>query len=158
MNSSDCFNGSNNLLKNWKNLRSNLTSEKTDFEHLQQVTEFWSHTPLSCRILDWDDPSAWLDAWNLMYSNRFDESAVSLGMFYTLLLSGDNRWNQSRLKLMLLNDRKRHIQQIILEVDACWLLNLDYNKIVDANTIKKSYDIQQTYAYDGKKHSSVEKK
>lgn len=145
--------GSKELLTAWKNIRSNLTSSLSDMEHLELVNKFWMKSPIaSSTILDWDDAVNWPTPWELMSTTNFDESAISLGMFYTLLLSDDSRWTSDRLKLILVRDTIRQIQKIILEVDNQWLMNLDYNEICSKTAEEKNYIVQQEYEYNGKTH------
>ena len=152
MNKFDFFNGHDNLLKSWKNLRTTMTTELTDTEHLEKVSAFWSNAPLSVRIIDWDLPESWPDPWSLMYQNKFDESAVSLGMFYTLLLSNDNRWQNDRLQLQLITDLHRSTQLIVLKVDNRWLMNVEYNQVIDSKEFKMNYSVQHNYGYCDSKH------
>jgi len=148
--------GSKHLLKSWKALRGSMTSELSDLDHLKMVCQFWSKAPLGPHAIDWDRPSAWPDPWQLVSSAEFDESSVALAMFYTLHLSEDGRWDGARLRLMLVRDPYRSVQRIVLSVDDRWLLNLDYNTVLDTNTEVVSHHIQQRYAYDGKIHSVLE--
>lgn len=145
--------GSKSSLKNWKELRNSLSVGMTDMEQMTAVVSYWSKAPIMARSLNWDGPKEWPDPWKLIFDGDFDESSVALGMFYTLLLSDDGRWNTSRLSLILVLDRERQAQRLVLEVDSRWLLNLDYNSIVDGNSSGKTFFIQQQYFYDGKEHS-----
>jgi|FreactcultureFD7_1027221.scaffolds.fasta_scaffold16157_2 hypothetical protein len=138
---------SKSFMSCWKELRKNLTDDLSDIQHLELVTQFWSNAPISVRTLDWDDPGSWPDPWTFIHNNRFDESAVSVGMFYTLLLSRDSRWLGNRLQLILVSDQTRAIQRIILSVDNRWLLNLEYQKVINNQTVAKTYNIQQIYDY-----------
>ena len=88
-----------------------------------------------------------------MHQNEFDESAISLGMFYTLILSDDERWTIDRCQLKLIKDDIRCQQKIILEVDNKWLMNFEYKKITTVNSAKENYLMQQLYSFDGKNHS-----
>jgi len=152
MHSPDCFQGSMHLLKSWKNLRANLTADLPDMLQLQEVVDFWSHAPISVRVLDWDDCASWPTAWNLIYQNKFDESAVSLGMFYTLIYAADGRWNADRLQLQLITDRRRCLQSIVLEVDSSWWLNLEYKQVVDKKMSNMEHTVQQRYGYSNGDH------
>lgn len=133
-----------------------MTKELSDLDHLTMVCRFWSKAPLGPHVVDWDQPSMWPDPWQLVSSVEFDESSVALAMFYSLLLSEDTRWENDRLKLMLVRDQYRSVQRIILEADNRWLLNLDYNTVIDTDAVGVSYHIQQRYAYNGKLHSVIE--
>lgn len=144
--------GSKTLLKLWKELRQQLTQDKTDHQHLQLVTNFWSRTPVGVHALDWDDCSTWPDAWLLMHQNEFDDSAVALGMFYTLILSDDDRWTPDRCQLQLIKDDVHSQQKIVLQIDNTWLMNFEYKKIVALNDVINDFYVQQTYDFDGKNH------
>lgn len=150
--------GSKHLIKSWKTLRKQLTDELTDIEHLKLVVDFWSFAPISFISLNWDEPENWLDPWQLVNSQMFDESSISLAMFYTLLLSNDNRWNKDRLSLILIKDSKRHIQRIVLKVDDRYYLNLDYKLVVDSISTPLQLMKQQLYIFNGKKHNVYDKK
>lgn len=144
--------GSKTLLKLWKELRLELSHDKDDYQHLQLVTNFWRHAPVSLRILDWDNCSSWPDPWLLIHQNEFDDSAVSLGMFYTLILSTDERWTIDRCQLQLIKDDLHSRQKIILQIDNKWLMNFEYNKIVAVNDSADSFFVQQRYEFNGKNH------
>lgn len=145
--------GSQHLMQAWKRLRAALSSTLSDHDHLTMVTDFWSHSPISPRMLDWNDPASWPDAWSLIHLSNFDESSVALAMFYTLSLSNDQRWNDGRLSLILIKDSVREIQRLVLMVDQKWILNLDYNTILDACAPMPGFTVLQRYSYDGKTHS-----
>jgi hypothetical protein len=117
------------------------------------VCEFWKHTPLGSRILDWDDPASWPDAWTMMHDADFDESSVALGMFYTLLLSEDQQWTADRLTLILIRDNNMQIQRLVLLIDDRWLMNLDHGRIMEKERIMPQLMVQQRYRYDGKSHT-----
>jgi len=146
------INGHKHLTTAWKTLRAELTTDATDTEQLDRVAKFWSLAPLTTRVLDWDNPTNWPDAWNLMYQNNFDESAVSLGMFYSLIYATDNRWNADRLQLQLITHRQKSFQSIILEIDGHRLLNLEYNLVIERQTSKKGYTVQHKYGYKDDRH------
>lgn len=150
--------GYKHLMKSWKILREQINNEIDDFEQLKLVTTFWSLAPLSIRALDWDKPETWPDPWQLIHSQSFDESAISLAMFYTLLLSKDKRWNTNRLALILVKDSQRHIQKIVLKVDDRWFMNLDYNFVVDSKSTSLQLTKQQLYVFDGKTHKVYDKR
>lgn len=143
------------LMGCWKQLRTELTVNLTDLEQLQLVNEFWRHAPIQKYVINWDDPISWPDPWNLMHELDFDESSVALGMFYTLYLGFDQRWTSDRMTLMLINDRVRSMQKIILDLDGKWLLNYEYGTIVDRLNVPKTFTVQQRYTYNGKIHSMV---
>ena len=143
------------LVEAWKELRANLSETLSDKEQLVMVTEFWSHAALQHRWLDWDNPDFWPTAWELMHNGKFDESSIALGMFYTLLLSSDERWTPNRMKLQLINDRSYQVQQLMLIIDKRWILNLEYNSVIDLEKIDRNMSVQQHYEWDGRSHSAT---
>jgi hypothetical protein len=145
----DFYNGIQ-VLQQWKHLRSTLTENLIDLEHLTSVVQFWSRCPLSKRTLDWDRPDLWADPWKLIHENRFDECAISLGMFYTLFLSADGRWNTERLKLMLLKNPDQQFQGVVLQIDDRYILNYDYNTVYEKSRLNRGVIVQRTYTYDNK--------
>lgn len=124
----------------------------SDNDHLISVVSYWGLAPISVRSLNWDCPKTWPDPWKLIFDGEYDESAVALGMFYTLLLSDDGRWTEDRLSLILIMDKERQMQKLVLEVDCRWVLNLDYNSIIDNLDSTNAFFIQQRYTYNGKEH------
>jgi len=139
--------GYQNLYRCWKELRQSINA-CNDIDALANVVNFWSLAPLSTRVLDWDEPASWPTPWEMLHLGMFDESALALGMYYTLNLSDDERWTPNRLQLILIRDIDRHVQKIILEVDKKWLLNYDYNCVVDASCNETNLLIQQRYIFD----------
>ena len=142
------------LAKTWRNLRAQLTSDKTDIQHLEIVAKFWSRSPISAPFIDWDNPSTWLDPWELMYEDIFDAIAVAIGMEYTLLLADDKRWTSDRLQLILACTEDTSVQQLMLVVDNKWLLNCEHATVLLLND-KTQIVIQQKYSYTNKTHVIV---
>lgn len=145
--------GKKAVLAEWKRLRSALSEELTDRQHVEMVMRFWNLAPMSTRFMDWDQPSLWPDPWEMINANEYDDSMVSLGMFYTLLLSRDQRWSPDRLELMLVRDQELCIQRMVLGVDRQWLMNLEYDRLVSTGgQVGRACTVQQRYRYDGKRH------
>lgn len=140
------------LLKSWKDLRERLTVTKSDDEHLRLVIDFWNHAPIGPRSINWDQPTQWPDPWQLIHDREFDESSIAIGMFYTLLLAEDQRWDPSRLQLVLINDTDQKIQRLVLLVDRRLVLNLDYGSIINVDQLGNAR-VQQRYIYNGKGHA-----
>jgi len=140
------------LGQHWRSVRAQLTAEKTDLEHLNIVTDFWRHAPISAPFLDWDHPNTWPDPWELMSEMSFDPSAIALGMEYTLLLAEDQRWNSNRLELDLSCFVDGSQQLIVLSVDNTYFLNIEYGKVTMAINAAKELVIQQRYHYINKTH------
>jgi hypothetical protein len=139
----------------WRDLRSKLTEDKTDHDHLRMVVEFWAKAPLVTPYLNWDDPTTWLGPWELIAERKFDPSAVALGMEYTLHLSDDGRWTADRLQLVLAATTDRSNQNLILIADDRYVLNHFYNEVASIKDASKDVVIQQRYAYINKAHQVI---
>ncbi len=149
------LNGPKQLGQHWRDLRNQLSHEKTDLEHLELVVRFWAKAPTVNQFLDWDHTDTWLDPWELMLSGKFDESSISLGMEYTLLLSDDGRWTPDRLTLAFVCRADRTMQYIVLLVDNRYVLNFRYNTVVELEKVANEFAIYQIYRYTNKSHSIV---
>lgn len=149
------LNGPKQAIHAWRNFRAQLTNDKSDFDHLQMVSDFWAKAPLVTPYLDWDGPDRWPDPWELVSERKFDPSSVALGMEYTLLLSEDGRWSNGRLQLLLSESTDRTRQHLILLVDDRHVLNYYYNLVSDIDHVSKDFVIQQRYAYINKKHHVI---
>jgi hypothetical protein len=145
--------GSNRPDYHWRELRSNLTADLTDAQHLQAVVQFWSMAPLIRPFLDWDNPDKWPDPWELLSEANYDPSAVALGMEYTLLLSEDKRWSPSRMHLSLACTADKSTQKLILMVDDCHVLNYAHGQILPLEKVAQELVIQQDYRYINKVHT-----
>lgn len=89
----------------------------------------------------------------MIAADEYDDSMVSLAMFYSLLLGQDQRWENGRLALVLLRDQELCVQRLALEIDGEWFMNLEYDRLIGkASGIGRSCIVQQRYSYDGRSH------
>jgi hypothetical protein len=127
----------------WKDLRKTLLENISDKEKLQLVVDFWSMAPIEPRVIDWDSPKSWPTPWELLSQKQFDESAVSIGMEYTLAVSNSD----FQLELILAKDETLSIEHIMLLVDGKWLLNYEHKKIIEWSAVKNKLKIVGRYKY-----------
>lgn len=142
---------SNQLRKDWKALRSTLSADRDDHEHLSDVARWWSMAPISKSWMDWDHPDKWPDPWELITTKNLDYSAIALGIEYTLLLSNDGRWTSDRVRLLLASDAKKTMQHLVVMVDDRWVLNVAHARVAELDPTDLTF--QYRYHYDGKRHS-----
>ena len=140
------------LGKQWRALRAQLTSDKTDLDHLNIITKFWAKAPLSAAFLDWDSPDTWPDPWELISEMTFDASAIALGMKYTLLLAEDQRWSPDRLALDLICLVDKSKQLLMLTIDNSYILNFEHGQVTPIAKVENELVIQQRYLYSNKMH------
>jgi hypothetical protein len=139
--------GPSEVRKQWKSLRDSLTLDLDDMSHLEATAKWWSRAPIVKSWIDWDYPQNWPNPWELITAGHFDNSAIAIGMAYTLFLCKDERWDHGRVKLALVCDQNKTMQHLIVIVDDSWILNRTY-----AQVERKDDDliIQDEYVYDGK--------
>lgn len=130
----------------WRELRASLDGTLGDMAHLEMVTSYWTKAPISTPYLDYMSPSTWPDAWGLLDSNDFDQNAIGLGMFYTLLLSRDGRW-VDRLGLSVIRHMDLSIERMVVVVDGRLALNYDHGA-VSCWPPEGHYIIMHDYTYD----------
>jgi hypothetical protein len=105
---------SRNRLTAWKSHRVLIQNAPEVNEKIQLTLSFWKQAPIENPVIDWDNSAVWPTAWELVHANRFCESALSLGVAYTLLLSGDDSFSDP--ELLLITDRVNHVQKIIVRM------------------------------------------
>lgn len=148
--------GSDNLIKHWRSIRSQLTLDKTDLQQLEIVVEFWSKTPLSSPFLNWDSTESWVGPWEFMSEMNFDESSIAIGMEYTLLLGNDSRWTSDRLELQLILSADKSKQLLVLIVDNTYVLNFNYGNVVLLQQENNKFAVQKRYKYNNKTHKILD--
>jgi hypothetical protein len=119
-----------NRLAAWREFRDSLEQSKTPFN---DVAEFWSKAPFVSPYLNPKDPSIWPDPWHLILDNRLDDLAIALGMLYTLSLT--QRFKDSHFKILELDNTEQERHYILL-VDNNSILNLEYNEVVELDSVK----------------------
>lgn len=115
-------------LNAWRNLRACCDESTDDTTYLGMVVRYWSQAPIRSQFFDYTDPSSWPDGWMLIDSGDYDHNSIGLGMFYTLLLSGDRRW-RDRLQLKYLRHLDDHNERLVTVVDQSWVLNYNHGMI-----------------------------
>ena len=141
------------IINEWKSMRRCLTNDISDYNQLTIVVNFWSQAPtMSQHLLDWDNPKNWPDPWNIINDNKYDEDMIALGMFYSLNYSQCGRW-ENRIQLALVSDQEKTFQHLAIIVDNHYILNVQYNSIVEISM--QHFTIHQKYQYQDKIHSIV---
>jgi hypothetical protein len=133
-------------LQSWKNIRIRIGNEQDVFEKISLALDFWRGAPIEKSLLDWDDSRNWPSPWELINTNRFCESTLSLGVGYTLVMADPDIF--SDVKLILITDRENHVQKIIVATDD-YVLNFEW---LDCNSrsILRGVDINRRWGYNGK--------
>jgi len=116
-------------LKEWRNFRQEISTKSID-DILHEVIDWWKYTPIASRVLDVYNSDTWPDPWELLYDGNFDESAISLGIAYTLHLM-DNP-----CEILFVQNHKKSFLGLIVLVDEKFILNYNYDKIDNVNILE----------------------
>jgi len=138
-------------LNSWKALRDEITGTPDPIQKIGKALQFWRLAPIENPVIDWDNSQSWPTAWELLHNNRFCESALSLGVAYTLLLSDPEIF--SNLAMMLITHRLYHVQKIVL-LTHNQVLNLGYLDQQPVSIIAKA-QIHTRWRFDGKSWNTL---
>jgi len=143
------------LRQSWKDIRTACDGSMDLISQLQLVSDFWNKAPTSRPFLDYLDTSAWPDPWTLLDSRVLDSNSLSLGMFYTLLLSSDHRVDENNLRLCMMRQPNISWEGMVCMVDDRYLMGYDRLNVVDISLIPDLL-VMHTYKYDLRKRCIVE--
>lgn len=114
----------------WKEFRDSLEVSNNPF---LDVANLWSRAPFVSPYLDPQNPNEWPDPWHLILDSRLDDLAIVLGMLYTIKLTSRFIDTECEIHTSILLDRKQTCY--ILVVDKKYVLNLEYNCVVNIDAL-----------------------
>jgi hypothetical protein len=126
-------------LSAWSDLRKRLN---TCNDPLQEVTDFWSHTPFvphNHRI----DPfyqASWPTPWEIIIENRYDDFTKAVMIGYTLLLT--EKFKNSEVQIKTLVDTQFKRLYNVVYVDNSWALNYDDSTVLRVDNIPSLYSLE----------------
>ena len=126
-------------LESWNLLRDrcqNLPLESA----LDEINQWWFHTPWQPYYLHWDDQPTWPDPWQLLSDDVYCELARGLGILYTISLL--DRTDMADATLVLTEDGTNLVQV----AKEKYILNWKAEDIVNTFTkvkIKRQYQKHQ---------------
>lgn len=141
-------------MRHWKELRQGLTSDLSDMQHLEIVSRYWATAPVKQPYMDYLDPGSWPDAWDMVHSCDFDQDMVSLGMFHTLLLAEDGRWD-GRLSMMMIRRPAQSVERLVVLTETGAVLNY-YHGIVAKWPMDGETKVLCRYRYDRRRRQAVQ--
>lgn len=131
----------------WKDLRRSVADMPLMHDKLTTVCDFWQRAPLSKPYIDYLLPNTWPDPWCILDTRLLDESTVSIGIFYTLLLSGDPALSADNLRLCLVRNHHEHWERLVCIVQERYVLNQRMHEITDRASLLDMY-ILHSYTYN----------
>lgn len=127
-------------LRAWRRFRLDLAGLDT-LQCLERVVNLWSTTPVSNQYFAPDLPETWPDPWQLIYDGYWDELAISLGVFYTLVLS-DN-FSEDLVKYCVYAHDKG-ITSIVI-VDNQYAIGYEHNTVSSTSDIPPEWTLRWTW-------------
>lgn len=132
-------------LQEWRLFRNNLTNLKLD-QAIASVAHLWSYAPYVTHYLAADLVDDWPDPWSLVNDNYYCDLAKSLGMLYTLYLSGHYNNSIDNLELRIYRDLDQHdIVNTVWVNQGKYILNLKFDEIVNKTSITDNYVLKYCY-------------
>lgn len=123
----------------WKEFRDHL---ETCSDPLQQVIEFYKHTPRVSIMVDPYDQDTWLDPWQLLKHNQYCAFSTVLAQSYSLQLT--KRFNQVPIKIHIDTDQERSQTHFLLHVQER-VIGYDINRHVPLSELPKNLKPQKIY-------------
>lgn len=103
----------------WREFRENIKHLPED-QQLNEVAALGGTVPTVKYVIDPYKPDTWPTPWELVNKGDFDEASIAYFLEQTLLLLG---WNESRLNIVIANDKTDGKTKVALLVDEKYLLN-----------------------------------
>lgn len=131
-------------LAEWRKFRKSLEG-MNDLDQLLKVAKWCAQAPLVTYVLEYDQPSTWPNAWELINEGMFCRTAVAYLMEQSLLMLG---WDASRLRLSFV--KAEDDQMMVLVADQKWVLNYSLGELFNFDNVRQDCAILATYqAVDG---------
>lgn len=109
-------------IEHWRHFRNTLVT-LTETELLSAVARYYASAPFVTRTMDFYDPTSWLTPWEILNYGLYCRSAISLMIYYTLVLAK----NTPNISLLLIDDGNEIY--LVTLVNNQLVLNYDLGKI-----------------------------
>jgi hypothetical protein len=120
-------------LQQWRLLRTQL-AEMPMAQAAQHTAELWATAPFVQYYLDPAAPQTWPNPWELLADNYYCDVALSLGMLYTLYLSGHIQHGAS---IAMYADPKQHTRHSLVCLDqGKYILNYYPREVVNNKQVE----------------------
>ena len=126
-----------NILQ-WREFRRSITKD-----HLSVVAAAWQNCKLTEPYLEFDDHRHWPDPWTLISSALYDDTAVALGIFYTLYFTSYSK--KDSMIIEVYRDRKKHEYLNLVRCEGgLYTLNYQDGVVVNNLTISPTAELINT--------------
>jgi hypothetical protein len=130
-------------LQKWKRFREDIST--MPLEQAPEATiEFWSRAPFTPYYLDNDDTANWPDPWTLIHENYYCDVAKTLGIIYTLMLSGHGTSLEPELRVYY-DPGKRYFYNLACFNQGKYILNMHEQDIVNNEQLPQELELKYSY-------------
>lgn len=147
----------NERLRDWKAFRKEVAGIADIKEQLLTVQEYWNKQAFVSRYIDIDSPEDWPRPWKLIYNGTYCPFAKVYLMEQTLILADDERYKPKKLRLAYAIDQSISDSFMILIYDNKYVLNYQYDQIINFDFIKKTCIIVQEYTESDQHRHQIKK-
>lgn len=136
-------------LRAWRQFRDSI-KDLSDNEKLNSINKFWMLHPFSKRTIDPDNPSDWMNPWDMVYHDQICEYSRGIMIHQTALMMIPSI-QDSFVVYALDNDVQSDFMIAVVDGKA-----MNYNMdIVDFNSILPSLNIQNKFISNKKGSYSI---
>jgi len=125
----------------WRDFREQLQQYSIEEQH-SRTLNLWKSAPLSNQFLSPDLIEEWPDPWELITNNYYDEIAVSLGIYYTLVLE-----TGSLDYIIQCVEGTCGLTTFVLHLPSKTTLNYDWGEAVNTELIEKQ-EFRYSYSWE----------
>lgn len=133
-------------LKHWKDFRDGLDLLPLE-ESLKETSHLWSYVPFVNYYLSPDQETPWPDPWTILYENYYCDIAKALGMIYTIYFTNHRDEISAELRIYF-DPETKTTYNVAWFNNGEYILNLEFNKVVNKESINKSFELKHRYTAD----------
>lgn len=133
-------------IRQWRHFRLEIGNQNLEIA-LKNVSNLWSYAPYVSHYLHPTDLTQWPDPWVLLHDNYYCDLAKSLGMLYTLYLSAHWKTNIDDIEIRIYETITEQFNTVWVN-QGKYILNLEYNTIVNKSSICSDFRLQHQITID----------
>jgi len=137
------FDAPHRRLATWRDFRKRMSTEST-LDIVNNVVTWWGTAPVGPRSIDPYDVKTWPTAWELLDEGNYCRYSIGLGMAYTIFYCNENIKNN----ILRLRDLENQDIYMAVLIDDKFLLNYEYGEVVDWQSVKEKFTVQQSWNCD----------
>lgn len=126
----------------WRDWRNSLENQPAE-EIIKTVASTWAQVPTVMHLLSPDQPEEWPRAWRLINDNYYCDLAICLGMFYSLALLENPKFDDIEIKIYKTPNGWINLSSVD---QGKYVLNYSHGQVVNSAQVEKD-DMELAYVY-----------